>query len=164
MESVDSLYMREALCEARAAFDIGEIPVGALIVKGGQVLSRAHNTRETCRDPLGHAEMTAIKRAAEVIGDWRLEGCTLYVTLEPCPMCAGALLEARVERVVFGAHDEKIGAVGSVLNIADYPGLGRTVRVKAGVLEGECRMVLERFFRERLRASRAHEGEMAEPG
>jgi tRNA(adenine34) deaminase len=139
--------MREALKEAQKAFDEGEIPVGAVVVRKGEVLSRAHNTREQSGNPLDHAELRAIQEASKATGNWRLRDCTLYVTLEPCPMCAGAILEARMERLVYGAHDEKYGAAGSAINLTDYPGLGRRVTVRSSILQNECFSLLECFFR-----------------
>jgi tRNA(adenine34) deaminase len=139
--------MREALVEALKAFDIGEIPVGAVIVRKKEILSRAYNMKEHSGNPVDHAEMRAIQRAAEIAGNWRLEGCTLYVTLEPCPMCAGAILESRIERLVYGTGDEKYGACGGAINLIDYPGLGRRTRVRSSILEEECHSLLERFFK-----------------
>jgi len=138
--------MGEALKEAQKAFDEGEIPVGAVIVREGRVLGRAHNTREQSGNPLDHAELRAIWEASRTAGNWRLNDCTLYVTLEPCPMCAGAILEARLKRLVYGAHDEKYGAAGSAINLTDYPGLGRRVTVRSSVLKNECVLLLDRFF------------------
>ncbi len=139
--------MREALVEARKAFDGGEVPVGAVIVRDGRILSRAHNLRECTSDPLGHAELRALQGASRHTGDWRLDGCSIYVTLEPCPMCTGALLETRMKRLVFGTPDERFGAAGTMMNLADYPGLPRRIEVKSGVLEEECRDLLTVFFR-----------------
>ena len=140
--------MREALREAEIAYALGEVPVGAVIVKDGQVIARAHNTRETEFSAIAHAETTVIRMASELLRGWRLENCTLYVTLEPCPMCAGAIINARIPHVVFGAWDASMGAMGSVLQITKYP-LPSKPEITAGVLESECRTLLSRFFRER---------------
>ncbi|MBO8142377.1 MAG: nucleoside deaminase [Firmicutes bacterium] len=139
--------MRAALEEARAAAALGEIPIGAVVVKDGQVLARGHNLRETERDPTAHAEVVAIRRAASSIGAWRLTGTTLYVTIEPCPMCAGALVLARIERLVYGAADPKAGACGTLYNLVQDPRLNHRLAVSGGVLEDECRDVLRGFFR-----------------
>ena len=151
--------MQVALAEARKASSGGEVPVGAVIVRDGAILSRAHNLRECTSDPLGHAELRALQGASKETGDWRLDGCTIYVTLEPCPMCTGALLETRIRRLVFGAPDERFGAAGSMMNLADYPGLPRRLEVRSGVLEEECRKLLTGFFR---RERKKTQGEMAE--
>jgi tRNA(adenine34) deaminase len=139
-------YMREALVLAAEAAEAGEVPVGCVIVRDGQVVGRGRNRREERRSALSHAETEAIAQANRALGDWRLAGCTLYVTLEPCPMCAGAILNARIPRVFFGARDRVMGACGGVMNLfmEDFP--GRTAIV-GGVLEEVCRGVLEDFFR-----------------
>jgi tRNA(adenine34) deaminase len=143
----DCDYMREALREAAKAGEMGEIPIGAVIVKDGEILARAHNLKETRQDPTAHAEMVAISEAVARLGYWRLEGATMYVTLEPCPMCAGALVMARVQRLVYGAADPKAGAVGSLMDIARHPGLNHRLEVKAGVLEEESAGLMKEFFR-----------------
>jgi len=140
--------MREALEEAKKAAAAGEVPVGAVVVKNGAVIARAYNEREKSKDVSAHAELTAMRRAAAVTGDRRLSDCTLYVTLEPCPMCAGAILAARVGRVVFGAYDPAAGALGSVLNLPRYP-LGHDPAVTGGVLADDCAALLSDFFRRR---------------
>lgn len=145
VEDVD--YMREALREAEIAYELGEVPVGAVLVRDGEIITRAHNTRETAFSAIAHAEITAIATACEVLHGWRLDGCTLYVTLEPCPMCAGAIINARIPRVVFGATDASMGAMGSVLRLTRYP-LSFTPLVSSGVLASECGAILTRFFRE----------------
>ncbi|REJ34349.1 MAG: tRNA-specific adenosine deaminase [Bacillota bacterium] len=142
--------MRAALAEAEAAAAKGEIPIGAVIVRDGELIAAGHNLRETERDPTGHAEMVAIRRAAARLGAWRLTGTTLYVTIEPCPMCAGALVLARIERLVYGAADPKAGACGTLWNLVQDPRLNHRLAVTAGVLEDECRAVIQAFFR-RLR-------------
>jgi len=138
--------MREALRQAEAALDDGEVPVGCIIVHHGQVLGRAHNQRETLRDPTAHAEMIAITQAAEALGSWRLTGCTLYVTLEPCTMCAGAMVLARIERLVYGAVDPKAGAIESVFRILDERRLNHRVQASGGILAEACGSILSRFF------------------
>lgn len=143
--------MREALTEAKHAAQADEVPVGALIVHGDRILCRAHNLREAAQDPTGHAELICIREAAQILGSWRLEGCTLYVTLEPCPMCAGTVINARVDRVVYGAADPKAGAMGSLYHL----GAGRlnhTPAVTKGVLARECGGILTRYFRARREA------------
>jgi tRNA(adenine34) deaminase len=148
----DSRFMRAALAEARAAALHGDVPVGALVVDAdGKEIARGHNRREADGDPVAHAEIVAIRRAAETLGSWRLEGCSLYVTLEPCAMCAGALVNARVERLVYGARDPKAGAVESLFRIADDPRLNHRVVVSGGVLSEDAGALLTSFFAE-LRA------------
>ncbi len=143
-------FMEEALLEARKAAAMGEIPVGAVIVKDEKIIARGHNRTETDRDPTAHAEMIAIRGAAEALGGWRLPGCTMYVTLEPCSMCAGAIVWARIERLIIGTMDPKAGACGSVFNIVQEPRLNHRVQVER--LEGEtqeaCAAVMKEFFRE----------------
>jgi len=146
-EADDARWMREALRLAEAARDAGEVPVGCVIVHGGRAVARAHNQRETLRDPTAHAEMIAITQAAEALGSWRLTGCTLYVTLEPCAMCAGAMVLARLDRLVYGAADPKAGAVASVFRLVDEPRLNHRVAVTGGVLAEPCGAVLTEFFR-----------------
>ncbi len=138
--------MRQALAEAEEAYRLGEVPIGAVIVQGGQVLARAHNLKETSNDPTAHAEVLALRRAAQAVGNWRLTGCTLYVTVEPCAMCAGAILQARVKNLVYGVIDPKAGAVDSLFNLLTFPGLNHQVHIVAGVLEEECREIMQRFF------------------
>ena len=145
----DEDYMRMAIEEARAAARKGEVPVGAVVVRGGKVLARAHNMRETMADPTAHAEILALRQAAEKRGTWRLEGVTVYCSLEPCAMCAGALVNARVDRLVFGPTDEKSGACGTVVNLLDQPAFNHRVDVRGGVLEEEALEVLQQFFREK---------------
>lgn len=138
--------MQEALRLAREASARGEVPVGAVVVLDGEVIASAANEKELRNDATAHAEMLALKRAAEHLGYWRLTDATLYVTLEPCSMCAGAMIQARLGRLVFGAVDPKAGAAGSVLDILDHPGLNHQVKVKSGVLAEECGQVLTEFF------------------
>ncbi len=142
--------MREALAEAELALDAGDVPVGAVMVRNGEIVSRGRNTREAETDALGHAEINAIRSACAAVGDWRLDGCTLYVTLEPCAMCAGACINARVSRIVFGAFDKKAGCCGSVADLTAL-NLGAEPDVFAGILEEECVSLLTRFFDGRRR-------------
>lgn len=144
-------YMRMALAEAQAAAAAGEVPVGAIIVCNDRVIASAHNQRETLRDPTAHAEMIAITQAAESLGAWRLEGCTLYVTLEPCPMCAGAIVQSRVPRVVYGAVDPKAGAVESLYTLLSDERLNHRPEVTGSVLAEPCGEILTSFFRARRR-------------
>ena len=143
-------WMQVALREAQIAFEQGEVPIGAVIVHNGQVIASAHNEREQNNDPTAHAEVLVIQRAAKTLGSWRLTDATLYVTLEPCPMCAGAIMQSRLKQLVYGAMDLKGGATGSVMNVLDYTLWNHRVDVVAGVLEDECSNILKLFFK-RLR-------------
>lgn len=145
-------YMREALAEAQAAADVGEVPIGAVIVKDGVIIARAHNLRESNNDATAHAEILAIRQAGDLIGDWRLSGCTLYVTVEPCPMCAGGLLLSRVDHVVYGAKDPKAWADRNLLEIVQNPGLNHRMEVSGGVLAEECSNIIRAFFRARRKS------------
>lgn len=136
----------EALAEARRAADIGEVPIGCVVVLGNEVVGRGYNRRETDRDPLAHAEVLAIRQAAARVGGWRLTGCTLYVTLEPCAMCAGALVNSRIDRLVYGAADPKAGYCGTLGNLVQDPRLNHRLEVTAGVLEAESAALLRGFF------------------
>ncbi|WP_352399875.1 tRNA adenosine(34) deaminase TadA [Anaerotignum sp.] len=140
-------YMQEALIEARKAFSAGEVPIGAVMVRNGEVIARGHNLRNTAKNPLRHAEMDVIDEAAAVVGDWRLEDCTLYVTVEPCPMCAGAIVQARIPKVVFGTRNNKAGCAGSILDILNEPKFNHQVMVEEGVLQDECSQLMRLFFR-----------------
>jgi tRNA(adenine34) deaminase len=142
----DELWMDAALAEARAAALIGEVPVGAVVVSGDEIVARAHNRREIDRDPLAHAELLAIRAAAQALGRWRLTGCTLVVTLEPCPMCAGAIVNARVDRLVFGARDPRAGAAGSITDLVRDARLNHRAEVVEGVRAEEAGRVLKEFF------------------
>ena len=142
----DDRWMRAALAEAKAALEADDVPVGAVIVHGDRAIGRGHNQRELLQDPTAHAEILALTSAAEHLGSWRLDGCTLYVTLEPCVMCAGAMVLARIERLVFGATDPKAGACGSLYNIPGDARLNHRVIVDRGVLERECGELLRTFF------------------
>lgn len=150
----DHEFMQLALGEARAAAAEDEVPIGAVIVRSGQVIASAHNQREQLRDPTAHAEMIAITQAAGALGDWRLAACTLYVTLEPCPMCAGATVLARLPRVVYGAADPKAGAAHSLYQLLNDARLNHRAEVTAGVLADECGAVLTRFFEQKRRGDR----------
>lgn len=142
--------MRVALEAAQAAEQHGDVPIGAVVLDpAGEIIAVAGNERELHQDPTGHAEVVALRRAAAAVGEWRLEGCTMVVTLEPCTMCAGAIVSSRIGHLVFGAFDEKAGAVASLFDVVRDPRLNHQVRVTSGILAGECAAVLERFFRER---------------
>jgi len=144
-------FMRRALVEAQAAWAEDEVPIGAVVVHAGQVIASAHNQREQLRDPTAHAEMIAITQAAAALGDWRLEGCTMYVTLEPCPMCAGAIVLARVPTLVFGASDPKAGAVATLYRLLEDARLNHRAAVVPGVLAVECGAMLSQFFEQKRR-------------
>jgi len=143
----DIFFMQQAILLAQEAAAEGEVPVGAAVVKDGQIVGRGRNRRETGKSALAHAELEAIQNACETLGGWRLWECELYVTLEPCPMCAGAIVNARVRRVVFGASDPKAGAAGSVLNLFDFP-LNHRPKIQSGVLAEDCAKLLTDFFEE----------------
>lgn len=145
-------YMEEAIKEAKKAYELKEVPVGAVIVKDGQIIGRGHNLTETSKDPTAHAELIAIKEAARNLGGWRLTGCSMYVTLEPCSMCAGGLVWSRMEKIYIGAKDPKAGACGSVFNIVESDKLNHRAEVEYGIMEEECSELLKSFFRE-LRVS-----------
>ncbi|NRA94925.1 MAG: tRNA adenosine(34) deaminase TadA [Planctomycetes bacterium] len=145
----DERFMRQALREASEAADEGEVPVGAVVVHQGRIIGRGHNQREMLNDPTAHAEMIAMTAAAAYLESWRLEDCTLYVTLEPCAMCAGAIVLARVPRLIYGAGDPKAGACGSILNVVDEPRLNHRVKPDGGLLEAECSEILRAFFQDR---------------
>lgn len=159
----DDYFMQDALRQARKAARAGEVPVGAVIVKEGQIIARAYNQVELLKDATAHAEMLAITQAEAAIGDWRLNDCTLYVTKEPCAMCAGALVHARIKTVVFGVSDPKAGAAGGALNLLNFPGFNHTCEIQKGVLEAESKALLQGFFKER-REARALEKSGEQPG
>ncbi len=142
----DQRWMRLALAEAERAAAMGEVPVGAVVVRGDEIVGRGHNRREVDGDPLAHAELLAIREASETVGGWRLNDCTLYVTLEPCAMCAGALVNSRIDRLVFGAHDPKAGYCGSLGDLVRDSRLNHRLDVEAGVLAEECGALLKQFF------------------
>lgn len=141
-------YMKEAIRQARKAGALGEVPIGCVIVYEGKIIGRGYNRRNTDKNTLAHAEITAINRASKKMGDWRLEGCTLYVTLEPCQMCAGAIVQARIDEVVMGAMNPKAGCCGSILNLLEVPDFNHQVRATRGVLEEECSRMLRDFFKD----------------
>ena len=141
-------YMKMALKEAKKAYKLGEVPIGCVIVYEDKIIGRGYNRRNTDKSTLAHAEITAIKKASKIIGDWRLEDCTLYVTLEPCQMCAGAIVQARIPTVVMGCMNPKAGCAGSILNILDVPEFNHQVHTLRGILEEECSQMLTTFFKE----------------
>jgi len=145
----DHHFMGEALRQAAKACEAEEVPVGAVVVREGRIIGRAFNQVELLKDATAHAEMLALTQAEEAVGDWRLTDCTLYVTKEPCPMCAGAIVHVRLARVVFGASDPKAGAAGSALNLLQFPTLNHKCEITAGVRESECRALLQTFFAEK---------------
>jgi len=151
-------FMKAALEQADAAARLGEVPVGAVVVREGKIIAHAHNRRELAQDPMAHAEVLALSRAAKILDSWRLEGCTLYVTLEPCPMCAGALVNARVDHLVYGCPDPKAGAVRTLYTVCDDPRLNHRLKITRGIRAAECSLMLSRFFAE-LRAKAAKEKE-----
>lgn len=148
IKSIEEKYMKEALKQAKKAYALGEVPIGCVIVHEGKIIGRGYNRRNTDKNTLAHAEITAINRASKVIGDWRLEECTLYVTLEPCQMCAGAIVQARIPEVVMGCMNPKAGCAGSILNILEMPQFNHQVKVTRGILENECSQMLKTFFEE----------------
>ena len=141
-------YMKEALRQAKKAYALGEVPIGCVIVHEGKIIGRGYNRRNTDKNTLAHAEITAINKASRKLGDWRLEGCTLYVTLEPCQMCAGAIVQARIDEVVMACMNPKAGCGGSILNILEMPEFNHQVKVTRGILEEECSHMLTQFFKE----------------
>lgn len=149
----DFFFMNEALREAREAFDRGEIPVGAIVVRGSAIVGRGSNDRLWSSLPFAHAEMAALAEAGKTLGTWRFDGCTLYATLEPCPMCAGAAAQTRVSRVVYGARDPRAGAAGSLYDILRDPRMVHRCSVKEGVLARECAELLQKFFRDRRKGA-----------
>lgn len=152
----DEKYMREAIRQAKKAYELGEVPIGCVIVYQDKIIGRGYNRRNTDKNTLAHAEITAINKASKKMGDWRLEGCTLYVTLEPCQMCAGAIVQARVTEVVMGTMNPKAGCGGSILNLLEMPEFNHQVLVRRGVLAEECTEMLTVFFKE-LRARNKQE-------
>lgn len=163
----DQKFMLEAIAEAKKAGDLGEVPIGAIVVYKGEIIGRAHNLRETSQNAVTHAELMAIQQACEAIGSWRLEETTLYVTLEPCPMCAGAILQSRVPRVVYGARDLKAGCVDSLYRLLNDSRFNHECEVTEGVLAEECGEMLTNFFRairERKKAEKLERRRLAEQG
>ena len=166
----DHYFMGEALRQAAKAYAAEEVPVGAVVVRDGHIIARAFNQVELLKDATAHAEMLALTQAEEAMGDWRLSDCTLYVTKEPCPMCAGAIVHVRLARVVFGASDPKAGAAGSALNLLQFPTLNHHCTITSGVREPECRALLQTFFAEKREKTNAsapengHNGKQSELG
>ena len=148
VSTVQEKYMKEALRQAKKAYALGEVPIGCVIVHEGKIIGRGYNRRNTDKNTLAHAEITAINKASRVIGDWRLEGCTMYVTLEPCQMCSGALVQSRIDEVVIGCMNPKAGCAGSVMNLLQIEGFNHQVKITEGILEEECSEMLSAFFRE----------------
>lgn len=144
----DEKYMKQAILQARKAYAREETPIGCVIVHEDKIIARGYNKRNWKKNTLAHAEILAINKASRVIGDWRLEECTLYVTLEPCPMCAGAIVQARIPRVVVGSMNPKAGCAGSVMNLLQVPELNHQVEVTTGVMEGQCSQLMSKFFQE----------------
>lgn len=141
-------FMKEAIRQAKKALALQEVPIGCVIVFDGKIIARGYNRRNTDKNTLSHAELNAIRKASKKLGDWRLEGCTMYVTLEPCQMCAGALVQSRIDEVVIGSMNPKAGCAGSVLNLLEMDGFNHKVQVTRGVLEEECSRMLSDFFKE----------------
>ena len=152
-EEFDAAFMRQALRLAEKAGQAGEVPVGAVVVQAGRVIARAHNQVELLKDATAHAEMLAVTQAEAAVGDWRLNDCDLYVTKEPCPMCAGALVHVRMRRVIFGCADERGGAAGGLINLLQMPTLNHRCEISAGVLRDECAALLQDFFRSRRKSN-----------
>lgn len=144
----DERFMREAIRQAKKAYALDEVPIGCVIVCNGKIIARGYNRRNTDKNTLSHAELNAIRKASKKLGDWRLEGCTIYITLEPCQMCAGALVQSRIDRAVIGSMNPKAGCAGSVINILEMEGFNHKVEVCRGILEEECSQLLSAFFRE----------------
>lgn len=160
----DLRFMKEALRQAQKAMLLGEVPIGAVIVCDGKIIARGYNRRNTDHTTLAHAEITAIRKANRKVGDWRLEGCTLYVTLEPCQMCAGALVQSRIDRVVIGAPSYKSGCGGTLLNILQNNEFNHQIDVTQGVMQEECTAILQQFFRELRERNRRRRAEQAAAG
>ena len=163
--NIQEKYMREALKQAKKAYALGEVPIGCVIVHQGKIIGRGYNRRNTDKNTLAHAEITAIRKASKYIGDWRLEECAIYITLEPCQMCAGAIIQARIPEVVMGCMNPKAGCGGSVLNILEMPCFNHQACVKTGVLEEECSEILKNFFsnlreRNKLEKEKSRQAEM----
>ncbi len=151
--SSDTSFMREALRQAQRAYNAGEVPVGAVVVQAGRIIARAHNQVELLKDATAHAEMLALTQAEAAVGDWRLTDCDIYVTKEPCPMCAGALVHVRMRRVIFGCPDERGGAAGGIINLLQLPALNHRCDITTGVLEEECVVLLKSFFHARRKTN-----------
>lgn len=163
IRTIQEKYMKEALRQAKKAYSLGEVPIGCVIVHEGKIIGRGYNRRNTDKNTLAHAEITAIRKASKVIGDWRLEECTIYITLEPCQMCAGAIIQARIPEVVIGCMNPKAGCGGSILNILEHPQFNHQAAVTRGILEQECSDLLKLFFME-LRERNKREKEQRKMG
>ena len=166
MNTIDEKYMKKAITLAKRAAKLGEVPIGSVIVYEDKIIGRGYNRRKTDKNTLAHAEITAIKKASRYIGDWRLEGCTMYVTLEPCQMCAGAIVQARMDRVVIGTMSPKSGCAGSIINLLNMEEFNHQVEITKGICEEECSMILSRFFsdlRKRLKTEK-EESNDPDPG
>ena len=162
MDELDIYFMKEALKQAKKAYALDETPIGCVIVFEGRIIGRGYNRRNTDKNALAHAEIAAIKKASKKMGDWRLEGCTMYVTLEPCQMCAGAIVQSRMTRVVVGCMNPKAGCAGSVLNLLQMDRFNHQVELVTGVLEEECSALMKQFFKE-LREKKKAELQSADP-
>ena len=147
IKAEDEKYMKEAIKQAKKAAKIGDVPIGCVLVKDGEIIARGYNRRNADKTVLSHAEVTSIKRACKKEGDWRLEECTMYITLEPCQMCAGAIVQARIPRVVIGCRNPKAGCAGSILNLLNVPAFNHQVELTEGILQEECSTLLKEFFR-----------------
>ena len=158
MQSIDEKYMKEAVRQARKAYGIGEVPIGCVIVYEDKIIGRGYNRRTVDKNTLAHAELIAIRKACKKIGDWRLEGCTMYVTLEPCQMCSGAIVQSRIPRVVIGCMNPKAGCAGSILNLLQVEEFNHQTELTKGVLEEECSQMMKAFFKE-LRESKKEKKE-----
>lgn len=157
--NTDERYMKEALKQAERAYRLGEVPIGCVIVYQDKIIGRGYNRRNTRKTTLAHAEITAIEKASKVMGDWRLEDCTMYITLEPCQMCSGAIVQARIKRVVVGTMNPKAGCAGSILNLLQMPEFNHQVELTTGIMEDACQGVLQKFFKE-LRVRNKQERQM----
>lgn len=158
MLTEEEKYMKEAIRQAKKAGKLDEVPIGCVIVRDGKIIARGYNRRNTEKSTLAHAEIQAIRKASKVVGDWRLEDCTMYITLEPCQMCAGAIVQARIPKVVIGSRNPKAGCAGSVLDLLHVPAFNHQVELEEGVLQEECSKMLTSFFRE-LRKKKKQEAE-----
>ena len=145
--SEQEYYMMQALIEAKKAFELNEVPIGAVMVRQGEIIARGYNLRNSKKNPLCHAEIDVINKSAKVVGDWRLEDCTLYVTVEPCPMCAGAIIQSRIPKVVFGTRNSKAGCAGSILNILQEPRFNHQVNIEENILQEQCAELMKEFFK-----------------
>ena len=161
--SEDEKFMKEALKQAKKAYLLGEVPIGCVIVRDGAIIARGYNRRNTDKNTLSHAEISAIRKASKAVGDWRLEGCTLYVTLEPCQMCAGALVQSRIDKVVIGCMSPKSGCAGSVLNLLQNEQFNHQVEIETGVLEEACSKILSEFFVHLRERNAMEKADRAEP-